>query len=76
MGGQAMKTTMNKYITAPLNYEGLNFEIKTFKWGWQAYAVFPSGNKVTFRSGSAIEVNSWITDMTTAYTEGKKEITP
>jgi hypothetical protein len=72
MGG----TTMNKYITAPLNHDGLNFEIKTFKWGWQASAVFPSGNKVPFRSGSAIEVNSWIIDMRTAYAEGKKEITP
>jgi len=67
---------MNKYITAPLNHDGLDFEIKASKWGWRVTAVFSSGNKLSLKAGTAMEANGWITDITTAYTEGKKETTP
>ena len=67
---------MNQYITAPLEYRGLRFEIDPKKAGWQIKATFPTGVIMLWWASTAMEANIWVTDITTAYAQGLKGVQP
>jgi hypothetical protein len=67
---------MNSYITAPMEYQGLKFEVSRQKAGWYIKARFPTGMIMKSFEPTAMEANAWIKDITNAYAQGKGEAKP